>query len=480
MNRAMIKYSLGKMLQIESILLLLPFAIALYYNDLGKIPFLLSIIISFLIGSLLSYKKPTNQVIYAKEGFALVALAWLALSLFGALPFYFSQEIPNYFDAFFETVSGFTTTGASILNAVEDLSLSLIFWRSFTHWVGGMGVLVFALAIIPLAENRSMHLMRAEVPGPSAGKILPKMKDTAKILYLIYFGLTLIEVLLLKLGGMSFFDSLVHSFGTAGTGGFSSRNLSIGYYQSAYFEWVIGIFMVLFGINFNLYFYLLTRKFKPIFKNEELKLYLLVIGLATLAITINILPVINQLFPSVRTAFFQVASIITTTGYSSLDFNLWPAFSKVILILLMFIGASAGSTGGGIKVSRFIIFGRLIKKEIKRLIHPRSIEAIKLEDKTLSEENLSGVSSYMLVYMAIFVVSLLLIALERVDFETNFTSVATCLNNVGPGFGLVGPMNNFGFYSNFSKVLLSFNMLLGRLEIFPILLIFVPGFWKRK
>lgn len=480
MNLKMIKYALGKIIQIEAALLLLPLIVSLYYKESVTQTFLITSIFTFLLGTILSYKKPTNQIIYAKEGFALVALAWIILSLIGALPFYISREISNYFNAFFETVSGFTTTGATILSSVEDLSLSLIFWRSFTHWIGGMGVLVFALAIIPLAESRSMHLLRAEVPGPIAGKVLPKMKDTAKVLYLIYFVLTIIQIILLKLGGMSSFDSLVHSFGTAGTGGFSSRNLSIGYYQNAYFEWVIGIFMVLFGINFNLYFYLLTKNFKSFYKNEEMRLYLFIVTFATISITINILPTLNTFWPTLTTAFFQVSSIITTTGYSTVDFNLWPGFSKLIIILLMFIGASAGSTGGGIKVSRFLVFGRLIKREVKKLIHPRSIEVIKLENKTISEETLNGISIYMLVYIAIFFTSVLLLSLEPIDFETNFTSVATCLNNVGLGLGLVGPMGNFSFYSNFSKLLLSLNMLFGRLELFPMLLIFTPGFWKHN
>lgn len=480
MNIAMVRFILGYILQIEALLLLFPTAVSLYYGDAGLRPLFMTSTVTLILGFALRYRKPKNQVIYAREGFAVVTLSWLLLSLFGAMPFWLSREIPVYIDAFFETVSGFTTTGSSILPAVEGMSNSLLFWRSFTHWIGGMGVLVFALAVLPMADNRSMHLMRAEVPGPTAGKLVPKMKDTAKILYTIYLGLTLLQVLLLVLGGMSWFDSFIHTFGSAGTGGFSNKNLSVGAYGNAYFEWVIGIFVILFGINFNLYFYLLMKNFRSVYKNEELRLYLGIITLSVLAITLNILPLYQDLTYSLRTSFFQVASIITTTGFATTDFNLWPAFSKVILLIIMFFGASAGSTGGGIKISRVLLIGRMIRREMLRLLHPRSVGVIKLEDKRVDDETLHGVNVFVLLYLLIIIVSLLLLSLDGVDFETNFSSIAACLNNIGPGFGLVGPMGNFGFYSPLSKLVLSMNMLLGRLEIFPILLAMMPSFWRRK
>ncbi len=480
MNGAMVRYILGYILQIEALLLLLPTAVSLYYNDAGLRPLLISATISMILGYGLRFRKPKNQVIYAREGFAVVSLSWLLMSALGALPFWISQEIPVYIDAFFETVSGFTTTGASILTAVEGMSNSLLFWRSFTHWIGGMGVLVFALAVLPMADNRSIHLMRAEVPGPTAGKLVPKMKDTAKILYTIYLGLTILQIFLLRLGGMSWFDSMIHTFGSAGTGGFSNRNLSVGAYGNPYFEWVIGIFMILFGVNFNLYFYLLVKNFRSVYKNEELRLYLGVIFAAVLAIAVNILPLYEDLAYSLRASFFQVSSIITTTGFATADFNLWPSFSKSILLILMFFGASAGSTGGGIKISRILLIGRMIRREMLRLLHPRSVGIIKLEDKTVDDETLHGVNIFILLYLVIIVVSLLALSLDGFDFETNFSSIAACLNNIGPGFQVVGPMGNYSSYSLLSKLVLSMNMLLGRLEIFPILLALMPSFWKRK
>ena len=480
MNGAMVRYILGYILQIEALLLLLPTAVSLYYNDAGLRPLLISATISMILGYGLRFRKPKNQVIYAREGFAVVSLSWLLMSALGALPFWISQEIPVYIDAFFETVSGFTTTGASILTAVEGMSNSLLFWRSFTHWIGGMGVLVFALAVLPMADNRSIHLMRAEVPGPTAGKLVPKMKDTAKILYTIYLGLTILQIFLLRLGGMSWFDSMIHTFGSAGTGGFSNRNLSVGAYGNPYFEWVIGIFMILFGVNFNLYFYLLVKNFRSVYKNEELRLYLGVIFAAVLAIAVNILPLYEDLAYSLRASFFQVSSIITTTGFATADYNLWPSFSKSILLILMFFGASAGSTGGGIKISRILLIGRMIRREMLRLLHPRSVGIIKLEDKTVDDETLHGVNIFILLYLVIIVVSLLALSLDGFDFETNFSSIAACLNNIGPGFQVVGPMGNYSSYSLLSKLVLSMNMLLGRLEIFPILLALMPSFWKRK
>lgn len=470
----------GRILHIEALLLVLPLVVSLIYREKCAVAFLITILIALAVGILLTKLFGKNdKMIFAKEGFAIVALAWIAMSLIGALPFYISKEIPSYIDAFFETVSGFTTTGASILTEVENLSNGLLFWRSFTHWIGGMGVLVFVMAIFPQESGRSIHIMRAEVPGPIVGKLVPRIRETAKILYLIYIAMTIIQIILLLLGGMSLLDSLLHAFGTAGTGGFGIKNDGLAGY-SPYLQWVIAIFMMLFGINFNLYYLILIKKFKTAIKSTELWTYLGIIAISTAFITANIYSTYNNIPDAVRHSFFQVSSIITTTGYSTTNFDLWPTLSKTILVTLMFVGGCAGSTSGGIKVSRYVIVVKTIFRDIKRMLHPRALGSVKFEGKAVDNQTINSVSVYFSIFFILFFVLLLLLSFEPFDFETNFTAVAACFNNVGPGLAGVGPASNFSAYSDFSTIILSIAMLLGRLEIFPILLIFTPIFWKRK
>ncbi len=480
MNIKMILYVLGYIMKLEGALLVLPLFVTMYYKE-GNIPaFLLTILILFVFGHMMSFKKPKNTIIYAKEGFVIVALSWFALSLFGALPFTISGEIPNYIDAVFEVISGFTTTGSSVLTDVEAMSKGLLFWRSFTHWIGGMGVLVFVLSIVPLAGGRSMHIMKAEVPGPTVGKLVPKIKESAKILYQIYIVLTIILIILLVAGKMPLFDSMVHAFGTAGTGGFGIKATSIGYYNSAYIDVVITIFMMLFGVNFNLFYLIITGSVIAALKSEELRNYIAIIAAAAVVMAINILPKYDNFFQALRYSAFQVGSVITTTGYSTADFNQWPMFSKIVIFLLMFIGACAGSTGGGIKVSRVTIAFKSIIQHIKGLIHPRYVGTVRFENNPIDSSTLKGVHIYLSVYFFIYLISILLVSVDNVDFETTVSAVTTCFNNIGPGFGLVGPAGNFDGFSYFSKIILSINMLLGRLEIFPILMLLSPSIWKTK
>ena len=478
MNYQMIGYLIGRILLTEAALLLLPLLVALLYGEAAG-PFLLTIALLLAVGGILGLRKPKQTAIYARDGFAVVALAWIAMSAFGALPFVFSGDIPNYVDAFFETVSGFTTTGASILTAVEPLQKGMLFWRSFTHWVGGMGVLVFVMAILPMSDGHGMHLLRAEVPGPTVGKLVSRMSDTAKILYGIYLAMTVIEIVLLLLGGMPLYDACVHAFGTAGTGGFSSRNLSVGAYDNAYFDVVIGVFMLLFGVNFNLYYFLLIRRFKDVFRSEELRAYVGIVAAAVIAITIDISHMYGSFLRGLRHAFFQVASIITTTGYATTDFNLWPTFSKGVLVTLMFVGACAGSTGGGIKVARIVMLVKTAYSDMKKMLHPNAVSVVRFEGKPVTEKNIRSVHVFLTVYVVVFVLSTLLLTLEGFDTTTTFTAVTACINNIGPGLEMVGPMGNFSEFSAFSKLLLSFDMLVGRLEIFPMLLLFAPSIWKR-
>ena len=479
MNYRMIGFVIGRILLVESALMALPLlTAALYREPLG--PFLIPVLLLAGIGVLLGGKKPRQMSLYARDGLAVVSLAWIAMSLFGAMPFVISGDIPNFIDAFFETVSGFTTTGSTILTAVEPLSRSGLFWRSFTHWVGGMGVLVFVMAVLPMTDGHGMHLMRAEVPGPTVGKLVSRIGDTAKILYGIYLAMTVLETVLLLAGGMPLFDACVHAFGTAGTGGFSCRDLSVGAYQSAYFDIVIGIFMLLFGINFNLYYFLLIRRFRDVFRSEELRAYLLVVAAAVAAITADICHMYGSVWTGLRHAFFQVSSIITTTGFGTVDFDLWPTFSKSILVVLMFVGACAGSTGGGIKVSRILILLKASVSEMKKMLHPNAVATVRLEGKPVSEKTLRGAYIYLTVYMAVFVASFLLLSREQLGLVTTFTALAACINNIGPGLETVGPMGNFSAFSPASKLLLSFDMLVGRLEIFPMLLLFAPSNWKGR
>jgi len=479
LNYRMICYLIGKILMTEAALMVLPMIVAILYGEPAS-PFLITMVVLLLVGVVLSRYRPEKSTLYARDGFAVVALSWILMSAFGAVPLVLSGDIPSFVDAFFETVSGFTTTGASILTAVEPLSRSGLFWRSFTHWVGGMGVLVFVLIVLPMTGGSAMHLLRAEAPGPSVGKLVSRMKDTSRILYSIYLAMTLILIALLLLGGMPLFDACVHAFGTAGTGGFSSRNTSIGAYNSVYFETVIGIFMLLFGVNFNLYYFLLLRKVKDVFRSEELRTYLAVVAAAVVAISVNLIQVYGSALTALRHAFFQVASIITTTGYATVDFNAWPSFSKTVLLLLMFIGGCAGSTAGGIKVSRVVILGKAAYADMKKMLHPNAISTVRIEGKPLPENQLRGVYVYMSVYLLLMALSLLLLSAQGFDMTTTITSVITCLNNVGPGLEVVGPMGNFSGYSPWAKLLLSFDMLVGRLEVFPMLLLFAPSIWKGR
>lgn len=473
----MIGYVISRILWTEAALLLLPALVALLYQE-ALLPFLIPILILAVLGLLLG-RRPRQTALYARDGFAVVALAWVGMSAFGALPFVLAGDIPNYIDAFFETVSGFTTTGASILTAVEPLSRGGLFWRSFTHWVGGMGVLVFVMAVLPMTDGHGMHLLRAEMPGPSVGKLVSRMSDTAKILYGIYLVMTLIEIVLLVLGRMPLFDACIHAFGSAGTGGFSNRNLSVGAYDSAYCDVVIGIFMLLFGVNFNLYYFLLIRRFRDFFRSEELRAYLLIVGAAVLAIAADILHIYGSLLESLRYSFFQVSSIITTTGFATADFNLWPTFSKSILVVLMFIGACAGSTGGGIKVARIVMLAKSAWSDMRKMLHPNAVSTTRFEGKALSDAQVRSVHVFLTVYLLVFTVSFLLLSLEQFDIVTTFTALTACINNIGPGLEMVGPTGNFSQFSWASKLLLSFNMLVGRLEIFPMLLLFAPSIWTR-
>ncbi|MBE6738325.1 MAG: TrkH family potassium uptake protein [Ruminococcaceae bacterium] len=483
MNRRMVLYTLGHISVANAALLTLPMVVSLIYGEFcSMLAFLISAGISIVLGLLLRFTaRPGTKVIYAKEGFAIVSYAWLLMAAIGALPFVIEGAIPSYFDAFFETVSGFTTTGASILSgeSITSMSHGLLFWRSFTHWIGGMGVLVFVMAIIPNISDRSIHIMRAEMPGPEVGKLLPKARDTAKILYLIYIVMTAVEIILLLCGGMPFFDSVVHSFGTAGTGGFGIKPDSIGSY-SPYLQWVIAIFMLIFGINFNLFYLILIRKFSHVFRNSELWCYLGIVGISVCIITANIFSMYNGLEESLRMSAFQVASIISTTGYATTDFNMWPQLSKSILLILMFTGACAGSTAGGLKMSRVVLLGKSIFRELKKMLHPRSVKVVKVDGKRVDEQVLASTTSYFAVYMLCVLGIFVLLSIEPFSMETNFSATVACFNNIGPGLAGVGPAANYGAYSDFSKVLLSLAMLLGRLEIFPLILGLNPLVWKKK
>lgn len=480
MNRRMVAYILGWMLIVEAILMVPSLVVGAIYHEPAHIYFVIPMLLLIVIGGLFVIQRPHNTAIFARDGCFIVAASWAALSIFGALPFYMSGYFETIWDCIFEITSGFTTTGASILKQVEVLPNCLLFWRSFSHWIGGMGVLVFVLAIAPLADDRSMHLLRAEVPGPVVGKLVPRMRETAKILYGVYSVLTVILVLLLWQGGMPFFDSLCHAFGAAGTGGFSIKNAGIAFYDSAYIEVVIGIFMLLFGVNFNLYYFLLIGHVKDALKSEELRWYGIIVAFSTLVIALNVLTLYQNFQVSLRHAFFQVSSIMTTTGYATADFaQHWPQFSQHLLVLLMIIGACAGSTGGGLKVSRLILLMKSFLQEIRHIISPRAVRVVRLDNQVIDNETLNSTRVYFISYMLIICLSTLLLSLDGFDFTTNLAAEIACFNNIGPGLGLVGPMGNYSAYSSFSKVLLSLNMLLGRLEIYPILIVFSRAAWKR-
>ncbi|HBJ79580.1 MAG: TrkH family potassium uptake protein [Fusobacterium varium] len=482
MNNKMVRYVIGHILKLETAFMLIPLALSFFYHEsfIVKKSYIFTIILLLISSLLISKKVPENQKIYAKEGLVIVSISWIALSLFGALPFVFSNRIPSFIDAFFETVSGFTTTGASILSNVEALEHSLLFWRSFTHLVGGMGVLVLALAILPKNTNQSLHIMKAEVPGPTFGKLVAKMSYNSRILYMIYIFITIIIIILLKLGGMPLFDSVVHAFGTVGTGGFGIKNSSVAYYNSSYIDYVLGIGMLLCGMNFNLFYALLLKNYKQVFKNEELKYYCSIVVLAIIAIVINIAPAYknsNRLF---RDVFFTVSSVITTTGYSTVDFDAWPVFSKTVLLFLMFVGGCAGSTAGGLKVSRIAILFKTVVGEFKKIGTPNRVINIKMDKKVITKELSSGISTYLMLYITIFLIAILCVSWDSPDFISAFSAVAATFNNIGPGMGIVGPTSNYASFSNINKLILSLVMLLGRLEIFPILILFSPSLYKKS
>ena len=479
MNYKYVLKKLGNILLIESFLFFMCMLISIHYKE-NHLPFLITIIITSIFGISLSLIKTKRTTYYAKEGLLITTLSWVILSIFGTIPFIIDGCIPSFIDAFFETVSGFTTTGSSILSNVEILPKGILFWRNLTHWIGGMGILMFVIAILPMTNDNSMNIIKNESPGPFKGKLVPKLRDTAKWLYGIYFLLTLLEIILLYIGGMSLFDSILNSFATAGTGGFAIKNSSIAFYNNPYFEYVIGIFMMLFGINFNVYFFMIMRKFKLAFSNEEMKSYLIIILTATLLITFNILSITSNFFEAFRLSFFQVSSVITTTGFSTTDFNLWPQFSKIILFILMFFGACGGSTGGGIKISRIVIAVKKMFIDLTSLVHPNAVKFVKFEGKKVEEKHINKIGYFIILYFVLIGLITLVVSLDNFDFETTLSSVVACISNIGPGLGLVGPMGNFSMLSNLSKIALSIAMLLGRLELYPIILFLSPTFYIRN
>lgn len=479
MNYSIVLYILGCVLKFESAFLVLPALVGLIYREHASVSYLAVAVLCLILGVLLTHKKPRSTNLYTREGFVAVALSWIVMSIFGAIPFVLTGDIPFYVDALFETISGFTTTGSSILTDVESISKASLFWRSFSHWIGGMGVFVFIMAILPMMGGSTMNLMKAESPGPSVSKLVPHVKDTAKILYGIYIAITICEATILRALGMPLFDSLTTTFGTVGTGGFGIRNDSIAGYSPA-IQITITVFMILSGINYTAYFYILTGKIKELFKIEEVRWYLAIIFGSVAVITWNVRSLYPTFSETLRHAFFQVGSIITTTGYATTDFDLWPALSKTLLVTLMFIGACAGSTSGGIKVSRILILLKTIRKELSLIIHPRQVKKIRMDGHPVDHETLRSANVFLVVYFVLLLTSMLLISVDEFDFSTNFTSVVTVLNNIGPGLNLVGPTQNFSIFSPFSKFVLMFDMLAGRLELFPMMILLMPSTWKRK
>lgn len=479
MNYSIVLYILGCVLKFESAFLVLPALVGLLYREHASVSYLAVAVLCLILGVVLTHKKPRSTNLYTREDFVAVALSWIIMSIFGAIPFVLTGDIPFYVDALFETISGFTTTGSSILNDVESLSKASLFWRSFSHWIGGMGVFVFIMAVLPLMGGSTMNLMKAESPGPSVSKLVPHVKDTAKILYGIYIAITICEATILRALGMPLFDSLTTTFGTVGTGGFGIRNDSIAGYSPA-IQITITVFMILSGINYTAYFYVLTGKLKDFFKIEEVRWYLAIIFGSVAVITWNVRSLYPTFSETLRHAFFQVGSIMTTTGYATTDFDLWPALSKTLLVTLMFIGACAGSTSGGMKVSRILILLKTIRKELSLIIHPRQVKKIRMDGHPVDHETLRSANVFLVVYFVLLLTSMLLISVDEFDFTTNFTSVVTMLNNIGPGLNLVGPTQNFSIFSPFSKFVLMFDMLAGRLELFPMMILLMPSTWKRK
>ncbi len=480
MNNKMVFRAIGKLLLAEALLMFLPLAVSIYYKEKLEYVFLITIGLLSATGLLMSAPKIENRHVYAREGFVIVSLSWILMSLFGALPFYISGAIPSFMDALFETVSGFTTTGATILKDIEILPKSLLFWRAFTHWLGGMGIIVFVLAFLSQKDMQSMHIMRAEVPGPSVGKLVSKATVTARILYIMYSVLTVAEIIALLCCKMPLFDSVTTAFATAGTGGFSVKNASIAAYNSLPIEIICTLFMLLFGINFNLFYLMIIKQFKRAFKSEELWTYIGIVAVSIGIITINIMPLVGSFSQALRQSGFQVVSVITTTGFITADFNQWPVLSQTLIIMLMFIGACAGSTGGGLKVGRIIILFKSAIRELRRATNPRRIKSIRLDGTALDKETVSATGMYFVVYMMVIAISLILVSLNNLDFTTTFSSVITCINNVGPGLSLVGPVENFSDLSVLTKLVLATDMLIGRLEVLPMIVLFIPATWKKS
>jgi len=479
MNYSIILYILGCVLKFESAFLLLPAVVGFIYHETAAFAYLFTAAVCFLAGFILSRKKPVNKNLFIKEGFVTVAASWVVISIFGAIPFVLTGDIPNYVDALFETISGFTTTGSSILSDVEALSKTGLFWRSFTHWVGGMGVLVFIMAILPLMGGSTMNLMKAESTGPAISKLVPHVKDTAMILYGMYIVLTFCEIFMLCIFRMPLYDALVTTFGTVGTGGFGIYNSSLGGY-SAEIQVVVTIFLVLSGINYTAYFYIFSYKFKEAFRIEEVRWYFMIFFSAVAIITFNIRGLYDTIGESLRHAAFQVASIITTAGFATADFDLWPELSKTILVIIMIIGSCSGSTAGGMKISRVLMLIKTIKKELSLIMHPREVRKIRMDGHVVEHQTLRNTNVFFVVYFVILLTSTLLISIDNYDFTTNFTATIATLNNIGPGLAMVGPTQNFSIYSTFSKFILMFNMLAGRLELFPLVVMMLPSTWKRK
>lgn len=478
MNGKMVRYIIGWILIFEAIFLLLPMITAVIYSETDALlAFSAGALLCLLLGWGLKYKRPQNTVLYSREGFVIVALSWIVLSAFGALPLCICGAVPNYIDALFETVSGFTTTGASIIPVVEEMPHSVLIWRSFTHFIGGMGVLVFVMAFLPLSGGQNMHIMKAESTGPSVSKLVPKVKATALILYSIYFALTVVQFILLLIGDMSVFDALNTALSTAGTGGFGFKNDSMGSYSS-YIQIIVTVFMLLFSVNFAGYYLVLKGRYKEFF-NSETKAFIAVVLASVAIITLNTYKTFSSVGEAIKHVFFTVASVISTTGFATVDFDLWPTLSKVVLIFIMFTGACAGSTCGGIKLSRLMIWGKSTKNELGGLLHTRQVKKVMIDSRPVEERTVTAVHAFMGCYTLIFAASMLVISLEGVDLVTSFTSVTTAINNVGPGLGRVGPTGNFAFYSIPSKLVLIFDMLAGRLEVFPMLLLFSPSTWRR-
>ena len=478
MNLRMIAYILGRVFLVMAGLLLLPFATALVFHE-SVLPFALTIALTAAVGGALALVRPKSRELYAREGFAAVGLSWLGMSVLGALPFVLGGDIPSFVDAFFETVSGLTTTGASVVSNVEGLSRSALFWRCFTHWIGGMGVLVFLMAVLPMSGERSMHIMRAEVPGPTVGKLVPRARQTARILYLIYTVFTVVETVLLMLGGMSFYEALLHAFATAGTGGFSTRNASIAAFDSVYVETVIGVFLVLFGTNFNLFYLILIGRVREALSSEELHRYLEIIAVCVGLIVLGTHGMYGAA-GALRNGFFVVMSTLSTAGFCTVDYTLWPSWLQTMIVLLMFVGGCAGSTGGGLKLSRVMLLVRTAWADVGRVISPRRVNRVQMDGRRVTAETTGAVYSYVALVMLLLLACTAAVSFDGFDFATNFTAALSCISNVGPGLGLIGPSGNFAIFSPFSKLVMAFTMLFGRLEVYAMLILFIPSTWRRR